>query len=131
IHVASHASTAVATQRDVEVVAKEAGQADVPPSPELDDVGGAVRREEIDGESDVEEQRQPDSHIRVARKIEVDLNRIPERTKPGVRTGQHALRAGRERSVRDWRDAISHEDLLEQSEREERRARRQVLWIDR
>src|SRR6476659_8115319 len=54
----------VASQRDVDILAQEAGQGHMPAAPELGDGVGAVRRIEVAGELDPEEPRQTDGHVR-------------------------------------------------------------------
>src|SRR5262245_43787734 len=73
IQVSPETAAAVAAERDVQVVAQEARQRDVPAPPELNDASRLVGRIEIDRQLDAEQARQPDRDVAVAGKIEVDL----------------------------------------------------------
>src|SRR6476660_914804 len=63
-----------AAQRDINKITQEAGQGNVPPSPQINYVGRAKRRGEIDGQPDVEQQTQSDSHVRVTGEIKIELD---------------------------------------------------------
>lgn len=57
------AGAAAAAEWDVEVVAKEAGEGDVPAAPEFDDGGGLVGGVEVDGEFEVEHECESAGHV--------------------------------------------------------------------
>src|SRR5262249_40017952 len=69
------AAPPVPTEWDVEIVAEKAGQRHVPAAPEIADRLCAVGRVEVDGQAKSEHPGKTDRHIRVAGKIEVDLQR--------------------------------------------------------
>ena len=70
------------TEWEIDVFAQEPGEAHVPAAPKVGDVHRLIRRVEVGGELDREDSRQPDGHVRVAREVEVDLERIRESPRP-------------------------------------------------
>src|SRR5699024_6358311 len=60
-------------QRDVDIVAEPAAEADVPAPPELLDAAGHIGALEIFGQRDAEQPRAADGNVRIARKITVQL----------------------------------------------------------
>ena len=87
IHIAMRAALAVAAQRDIQIVAQETRQRDVPAPPEFDDVDRLVGRVEIEWQEDAEHARQADCHIRIAGKVEIQLQRVAQRTTPRLDQG--------------------------------------------
>src|SRR6185436_8831964 len=67
---ASRRSLPVAAQSDIDMIAQEAAECDVPASPELGDVSCLVRRREVEREMHVENAGQPDRHVGVAGEVE-------------------------------------------------------------
>ena len=84
--VAVHPSRAdaVAAERDVQVIAEPRRERDVPAAPELLDGVGDVRPPEVLGEPEAEHPPEADRHVGVARKIEVDLQRVADDPEPRV-----------------------------------------------
>ena len=78
VHVGAAAALAVAAQRDVEVVAQPAGQRDVPAPPEVLDGARRVRRVEVLGQLEAEEQGDADGDVAVGAEVAVDLHRVGE-----------------------------------------------------
>src|SRR4030095_6963911 len=66
IDVAPRTAVSVAAEGDVEVVAEEAREGDVPAMPELDDVLRLVRRVEVDWKANAEQEAGSDRHVRAA-----------------------------------------------------------------
>lgn len=64
---------AVAAQRDVDIIAEPGSQRHVPAPPEFRDTGGNIGVVEVFKEIKAEDPAQPDRHVAVARKVEVDL----------------------------------------------------------
>ena len=65
-----------AAQRDIDIVANPSGQADVPSVPEVADVDGAKRRGKVFRQLEAEQHGQADDQIRVAGKVEKELEGI-------------------------------------------------------
>jgi hypothetical protein len=84
-------------ERDVQVVAQQRGQRDVPAPPELRDGLADVGGVEVLGEDPAHHQAEPDGHVRVGAEIEVNLERVGNRSVPRV---QRAHRLCVERGVR-------------------------------
>ena len=76
VKVGAQLAFAVASQRDVEVVSQPRRERDVPTSPELGDGGRVVGGIEVLGEVEAHQKGQTDGHIRVAREVAVDLQRV-------------------------------------------------------
>ena len=76
VRVGAEAPLAVAAQRDVEVILQPRGEGDMPAAPELGDRGRLVGRVEVDVEPEAEEERQPDSHVGIAREVAIDLQSV-------------------------------------------------------
>ncbi len=68
----------IAAERNIEVIAQVAAERNVPPSPEILDIQCLVRRIEIDGQPDVEQQCRPDRHVTVTAEIEIKLKGVGE-----------------------------------------------------
>ena len=96
----------------------------MPPPPEFRNGLRTVRRIEVLREHESEHQAEADRHVRVAAEVEIDLERVGDRTVPGVKTAQVARV---ERGVRDLAARIRQQDLLRHAEHEERRAAREFL----
>src|SRR3989475_10756912 len=60
-----------------------ARQRHVPACPEVDDAAGLVGRVEVQRETDAEHARQAQRHVRIAREVEVQLQRVAEAGAPG------------------------------------------------
>ena len=91
-HVARGA-VAAAAERNVEVVAQEVRQRDVPAAPEVAQVGREIRPAEILRQQQAEQQRGADRHFGIGGEIEKKLERERERRGPGFAEVEHALRA--------------------------------------
>ncbi len=100
IAVAEQEAATVSAERDVEVIAQEQRERDVPAPPEFDDGGRSIWRVEIHGQQDAEHARETNRHVGVAREIEVELERIRERAGPCIRRGDAVL----SRPAEDRRD---------------------------
>src|SRR5437762_2076150 len=57
---------AVSAQRNVEVIPQEPREGDVPAAPEFGNAGGPVRGVKIVGETDGEQQAEPDGYVTVS-----------------------------------------------------------------
>ena len=87
----------------------------MPPPPELRDGLREIRVVEILQEVKAEHPPQADGHIRVARKVEVDLPRIGRRPQPGQRGGQE-LRPGGIDLVGQQAELVGQQHFLAQAE---------------
>ena len=83
---------AVAAEGNIDVIAQEAGQGDVPAPPELADRGGAVGGGEVQRQGEAEHEGEADRHVRIAGEVEVDLQCVGARGSPGL--GQAGMRPG-------------------------------------
>ena len=72
-------------ERDIEIVPEPGGQRDVPAAPEFGDRLGDVGIVEIERKIDADHQAEADRHIRVAGKVEIDLQRVADVSEPGQR----------------------------------------------
>ena len=117
VDVRARAAPAVAAERNVEVFLEPCGQADVPALPELADVAGDVRQVEVALELVAERVRAADRHVRIAGKVEVDLQRV------GHNRQRHGRRIERQRRreylIDEHRQVIRQHDLLEHAPREQ------------
>ena len=87
-----------AAQRDVEIVAQPARQADMPAPPEILQRCGAIGLVEIVRESIAEQGRDADRHVAIGREVAIDLDRI------AISRGEQveaAMRAGIEEDAVD------------------------------
>ena len=99
-----------AAQRDVDVVAEPGGERDVPAPPEVLHGAGDVGIVEVLDELEAQHPPQPDGHVRVAREIEVDLQRVGDRAEPGqakVSWRRAGRRCGRRPRPRCWQSGSS------------------------
>src|SRR5215831_5845982 len=107
----------IAAERHVDIVAKPRRKRDVPAAPELREGSGHVRVVEVLGKPEAEEEGEADGHIRVAREVEVDLERVADDAQPGQ--PHRELRGGqREDHVGGNGHRVSHEHLLGQADHE-------------
>ena len=127
IEIAPGFAAPVAAQRDVEIVAQEARQRDVPPMPEFGDAFCLVGRIEIERQNDAEQERHADSHVAIAGKIEIDLQRIGERPAPRLEPRDSGFcRRGKNR-IGNCREIVGDHRFLEQPDREDSQADRQPI----
>ncbi len=68
---------AVATERNVEIVAQPERERDVPAPPEVLEVERGVRPPEVDREPEAEQQGDADGHVGVPAEVRVDLDGVP------------------------------------------------------
>ena len=100
IDVAPRLAVPVAAERDIDVLAQEPAQRDVPAAPEVGDVRGLVGTGEVQREPHVHHARQADRHVGIAGEIEVDLQRIGRRRIPRLDEAQRrTVRGGGEAHV--------------------------------
>ena len=107
----------IATERDVDVVAKKRRERDVPAPPEIREVRRLVRRVEVLGQAQPEQIAEADRHVAVARKVEIQLIRIAQHAQP--RAQRRQLRVSRQRRIDHGGDGIGDEDLLDHADHEE------------
>src|SRR5262249_24888355 len=98
----------------------------VPAPPELLYRRGDVRPPEVLRETEPEHPAEADGHVRVAREIEVDLNRVADDAGPRVRGGQLGERQREDLIGRTGND-VGDEDLLRQADDEAADAVREVV----
>jgi hypothetical protein len=99
----------------------------VPPPPEVTNRNGAIRRIEIQRQRQTEHQAQADRHIRIAGKIEIDLQRISHRR--GPRLGCRQRRGNRlaEQRIDDHRQGVGQCNFLRHTDHKQHKAARQIL----
>ena len=88
VDVAPDRAVAAAAERDVEVVAQEARQGDVPAPPEVDDAGRLVGRAKLSGRWMPNSRDRPIAMSRVAGEVEVELERVGQRRRSRRRPGR-------------------------------------------
>ena len=106
VGVAARRAAPVAAERDVEVVAQEARQRDVPAAPEVDDVDRLVGAVEVDREADVEHQRRGRSPCRSSRRSRSRAGRCRRARRPRPRTGSGRRRPAPRRTPASRRPAM-------------------------
>src|SRR3954463_10044937 len=74
----------ISTQRKIKILPQKPCQRDVPARPKLIDRGGLVGGIKIYREFYAKHSGQTNRHVRVTRKIEIDLQGIRQRAQPGV-----------------------------------------------
>ena len=128
VHIGACRSFAVAAERDVEVVAEEIGEADVPALPELADAARHIGPVEILQEVEAEHARQTYGHIAVAAEVEVDLRGVRDKSQPryGWRYGG---RVQLEDRVGDARAEVGDEHLLGEAHDETADADREPFGV--
>ena len=120
IEVGSAFAFAISAERDVEVVAQDGGERDVPAAPKFGDALGAVRRIKISWEFETEHSAKTDCHVGIAAEVEVDLKSVGQGTDPGI----NGVRVGRiENGVGHLPTRVGEEDFFREAENEDCDAR--------
>ena len=101
---------AVATQRNVQIIAEPAGQRDVPAPPEVLYIRGLVGGIKVPRQMDIEEQRTAYGHVAVAGKVKVELERIGDALQGSFQKGQGACLI--EAIVHDGGEIVGNEDFF-------------------
>ncbi len=103
----------------------------MPAAPEVDDRGGFVGGIEIERQPDAEHPGQANGHVRIAGKVEVELEGVGQGAAPGLEKGQgrSGLR-GVEHGRRIDRHAIGQHHLFEEPQGEDGQAHRQVFRLE-
>ena len=129
VHAGAPLALPISAERDVEVVAQPARQADVPALPKIARRVRVVRRVEVDRELQAQHPREAARHVGIAAEVEVDLEREADHGEPHIDASipLHAIEDG----VRVERDAIGNEDLLQQAAREEQHSVGHARIVDR
>src|ERR1043165_6683343 len=73
IKISASFSVAIAAQRKIQIVPQHAREGDMPAPPEIRDTLGAIGRIEVSREFEAQHSPEPHRHIRIPRKVEVDL----------------------------------------------------------
>ena len=128
VAVALESAVAVAAQRDIQIVAQEARQRDVPAAPEVDDRGGFVGRIEIDRQDNAKHVGQAIGHVGIGRKIEIQLEGVGQRPGPGFEHAQVLVMLV-EHGADKARHAIGKDDLLEQADGKESQPHHQPATV--
>ena len=97
VEIGAPGAGAVPAQRDVYILAEPGGERDMPAPPELGDAFGDIGVIEVFKKVKAENTAQSDSHVRVSRKVKVNLKGICGNAKPG--TGHRQLALGQSREV--------------------------------
>ena len=114
IEVCAHASLAVTSQGDVDIVANPRRERDVPPTPEVGDALRAVGSVEVQGEAESQEQGDANGHVAVAGEVAVNLKRVAVDTQQVLHT---AVERGIVEDAVDevQRDIVADDGFLEQA----------------
>src|SRR5205814_9841154 len=107
-----------AAKRNVEIVAQEVRQRDVPAAPKVTQVGRKIRPAKILRQQEAEQQRGADRHLGIGGEIEEELKRECKRRGPGFAEIEHALRALREELIDRRSKPIREQHLLAEADRE-------------
>jgi len=107
----------IAAEGNIQIVAKPGGQGNVPPAPELLDGPGNIGIIEVFHELEPEHVPKADGHVRVAGKIEINLQGVAQDAEPGHRGGKEFGRNG-EDLVRRQGYHIGDEHLFAQPDDE-------------
>ena len=105
-------------ERDVDVIAEERVEADVPPAPELADRLGDVGVVEVAQVLEAQHAPQADGHVGVAAEIEEDLERVGDKPRPGANRADRRAPEP-EHLVGEDRADVGEQDLLGESDDEE------------
>ena len=108
---------AVATKRNVDIVTEETTQRDVPPTPEVGNRPTAIGMIKVLIEVEAHTAAHTNGHIGVARKVEVNLQRIGQYTNPRTRR-REAVYAAEKELVGQLRELVGDDDLLAQANKE-------------
>ena len=119
------AKTILAAEGDVDVVAEERRQRDVPTAPEVNDRAGDVRVIEVLVVVEAEHEAEADGHVRIAREVEVDLQRVRDEPEPALADGERAEIAVHV-LVDELTGDIGYAYLLEEAHAHARHAAREV-----
>src|SRR5262249_54540253 len=84
VRVRAREAVLVAAYRNVKISAQPRGKRDVPAPPKISDRLREIRRIKIFRENEPEHQAKPDRHVGVTAEIEINLERIRERSEPSV-----------------------------------------------
>ena len=114
----------VAAYRNVKIFAQPRGKRDVPAPPEIGDRLREIRRIKIFRENESEHQAEPDRHVGVTAEIEINLERIRERSEPRV---ERLNRASVKCRVRDFTARIRQQNLFRHAHHEKRDAPREFI----
>src|SRR5580693_4703373 len=82
VAVSGQPSMPISAERDIKIVAQPARERYVPAAPEIRDAGRQVGPPEVHGKMKSEESGHSDSHVCIAREIEIDLESERDRTHP-------------------------------------------------
>ena len=100
---------AVSAEGDIKVVAEPAAKGDVPAAPEFRNACGNVRVVEIFGKPESENASEPDCHVRISGKVEIDVQHIRHGVQP---VKQHGFLAVCLEFGNDQRRRIRKKNLL-------------------
>ena len=117
---------AVSAQRDVEIVAEETAQRNVPSPPEVRDGIAAIRMVEVFLEMETQAAADADGHIRIAGKIEIDLQGESQQADPGTGRRKRGQVAG-EKLVGHLGKLVGQDHFLAQADDEAETAVGHVL----
>ena len=108
---------AIATQRNVKIIAQPGGKADVPAMPELRDVPREIRKVEVERQFVAEQSRAGNRHIRIPGEVAIDLDPVKENGEP--RAARTIIRGGVEIFVHGRCDSVGDTGLLNKADEKE------------
>ena len=128
VGVLPHPAVTAAAQGQVQAVMQPAAQGHVPAPPEVHDARGPVGRGKILRQAQAQHEGGPHGHVRIAGKIEIDLESIAQGPQPGLGRAQgQALGGGMEHGVRRRGQAVGQQHLLGQAQHQQAQAPRQIV----
>ena len=102
-------AAAAAAERDVDIITKPAAHRDMPAPPEICDAVRDKRIVEVFREVEAQHAAEADRHVRITGKVEVDLESVSDRAKPG---SEHRRRGLRGSSFPEKTDVVGEQDLF-------------------
>src|SRR5687767_9564824 len=112
---------AIATERNVEVVAKKRRKRDVPAAPEVGETDRGVRKPKVILQVKAEAERGANRARGIPGEVEEDLSRESKYAGPGIESGKGAT-IGEDLFRRAGEHHVSEDGLFEQTERHEQQA---------
>ena len=96
----------------------------MPAAPEVGDVLGLERRVEVLREAEAEQPGEPDSHVRVAGEVEIELQRVADRGRPAGQETQLGVVCVQPTHIR--MQLVGDQQLLDQAAGEKEHPQRRV-----
>src|ERR1041385_782879 len=124
VRIRARKAVLIAADGDVKVFAQPCRKRDVPAPPKISDRLCEIWRIKIFREHESKHKAEPDRHVCVTAEIEINLERIRDRSKPCIK---RLNRARIECRIRDFTAWIRQQDLFRQPHHEKRDAARELV----